>query len=246
MICLLAGLLTVYLLAPQPLMAKLYAVAYGLSPQRPAHSIFIGGRQPPLEARLFGVYGGFAVALVYLLATSERSAARFPPPPVLLTLLAGVLALAIDGTNALFHDLGLFHLYRPDNRLRLATGLASGAALAGLFLPSINTFFQQKQPARRIMSSGFRLAGFVAAQAILYSLTVLDVPWLLYPLSLLAVGGILALLTSVNLLMVASASGPAPKFGTSALIALSLMVVELALLHGLRLVVQKATGIVFT
>ena len=49
--------------------------------------------------------------------------------------------MGIDGFNSFLLDLGLPHLYQPNNLLRLATGLATGLALATLTLPAINHLF---------------------------------------------------------------------------------------------------------
>jgi hypothetical protein len=41
--------------------------------------------------------------------------------------------MAVDGFNSLLLDLGEPHLYQPDNRLRLITGMGTGLALAVIF-----------------------------------------------------------------------------------------------------------------
>jgi hypothetical protein len=49
---------------------------------------------------------------------------------VLVVLALSAAAMGIDGANSLAHDLGLATPYAPNNVLRLATGLATGTALA--------------------------------------------------------------------------------------------------------------------
>lgn len=126
------GLLLAFGLAPWPFVQKAHALLHGLCAQRLSHSFLLGGQALPFDARMTGIYGGFLVTMVYLLGMGRARAWRMPSRPVLATLAAFVLALALDGTNSTLRDFGLWHAYLPDNRLRLVTGLLTGIALAAL------------------------------------------------------------------------------------------------------------------
>ena len=54
-------------------MDLLRSVLYGVSAQRPSHSIFIGGQQLPLEARMGGIFLGFLCAVALLAVTVRRA-----------------------------------------------------------------------------------------------------------------------------------------------------------------------------
>ena len=126
---LLAGAgLAAFLLAPGLLPDKLMALAAGVCPQRAGHSYFLAGLQLPLEARMLGIFGGFLGTALYVwlggLALQLPGRARF-------AVLMGLVALTVaDGLNATAYDFALGALYRPDNAVRLATGLLAGVATA--------------------------------------------------------------------------------------------------------------------
>ena len=47
------------------LMSVLWAIAFGICPQRPSQSLFLGGQQMPIEARMAGMFGGFLIGAAY-------------------------------------------------------------------------------------------------------------------------------------------------------------------------------------
>lgn len=124
------AVLGAFLAAPWPLAHKTHLALHGLCAQRPSHSLYFGGDALPFDARMTGIYGGFLVTAGYLLARRRFRPFRLPPARVMAILALFVAAMAFDGTNSLLVDLGLHHWYEPDNRLRVATGLLTGIALA--------------------------------------------------------------------------------------------------------------------
>lgn len=115
---------------PWSIEAKALAALHGLCAQQPTHSIWFGDQRLPFDARMTGIYGGFAVAGLVMLVRGRWRAAGIPPLGVVVVLVAGIVALAVDGTNSTLLDAGLWHPYEPRNELRLATGLLTGTALA--------------------------------------------------------------------------------------------------------------------
>ncbi|MDQ3692392.1 MAG: DUF2085 domain-containing protein [Chloroflexota bacterium] len=126
------ALSTSFLLAPWPFGQKVYALLHGLCAQRFSHSFLLGGQALPFDARMTGIYGGFLVAFCYLAANGRLRAWGDLSRPVIIVLATFVGVLAIDGSNSTLRDFGLWYLYEPDNRVRLATGLLTGIALATL------------------------------------------------------------------------------------------------------------------
>src|SRR5258708_6588162 len=112
------------------LIALLCAIAFSICPHRPSHSLFLGGEQMPIEARMAGMFAGFLVGAAYISARGRGRAMRLPGRGMTLLLLGFGALLGADGLNALFFDLGLPHLYTPYNPIRLATGLLTGIAMA--------------------------------------------------------------------------------------------------------------------
>lgn len=116
--------------APWSLEVKARAILHGLCAQRPSHTFRLGEQLLPLDARMTGIYGGFLIAFVWLVVRGRLRAFRLPPRGILALLALFVASMALDGGNSLLVDLGLPSLYRPDNRLRLVTGVLTGTALA--------------------------------------------------------------------------------------------------------------------
>lgn len=184
-----AGLAAVFLLAPWPLAHKAHSMLHGLCAQRPSHSLTLGGQALPFDARMTGIYGGFATASVYLLARGRYRVFRHPTPVVATLLALFVAVLAVDGSNALLVDLGRTPLYEPDNRIRLATGLLTGTALAvALCYMTATTLWKRGDWSRRTVSGVGEGLVLVAIQAPFAAAALSGAGALHGPLSLLLVG----------------------------------------------------------
>jgi len=107
-----------------------HMLLHGLCAQTPSHTFVIDGKPLPFDARMTGIYGGFLVTLAGMIVRGRLFRYGKPPMTVIVTLAAFVLAMAIDGTNSLLTDLGLWHPYAPRNVLRVITGYLTGVALA--------------------------------------------------------------------------------------------------------------------
>src|SRR5260370_19335225 len=105
------------------------ALLYGVSAQRPTHSVFLGGQQLPLEARMGGICLGFLCAVVLIAVLGRLRASR--PPSGVLGLACWVLIVltGLDGLNAFLFDGNLPHLYPPNTALPLFTVPAPSLAL---------------------------------------------------------------------------------------------------------------------
>jgi uncharacterized membrane protein len=199
---LLASLFTLFVLAPWPLLDKLRALCFGICPQRPSHSYFLAGAQLPLEARKMGIYGGFLLTWGVLVALGRGKAARLPPAPLLVILTGFIGLMGLDGINAFFYDIGLPHLYAPDNRLRLATGLLVGVAIAAIVWPIFNFTFWRDGKDQPSLARPGELLGALAVCASLFAVVVLGFDLALYPVALLSVVGMASLVTLLNLIVV--------------------------------------------
>lgn len=120
------------LLSGDSLASSSRSVLHGLCAQRPTHSFSIGGVLLPFDARMTGIYLGALASWIVLAARGRLLASATPPRNVLLALAACVLALGIDGFNAMFVDLGVWHPYEPMNAMRFLTGFGTGVAIVSL------------------------------------------------------------------------------------------------------------------
>jgi uncharacterized membrane protein len=231
------------------LLAFLRWLDSGICAQLPTHSFYPGGEQLPLCARNTGIYLGFMLTLFMLHATGRGKAQEMPRWPIVLLLVAGIVALAIDGLNSFLLDLGLFHLYQPYNTLRLATGLLTGFALATLTLPMLNRLFWRAYNEQRSITSWSTLLLFLTG-LLLSFFVVVSQSWLvLYPIALLSTGGLLTALGIVNLIPLVAISrreqafehyrALLPFFGLALLLATG----ELLALAQLKLVLLHALGV---
>ena len=194
------------------LMSILWAIAFGLCPQRPGHSLFLGGQQMPIEARMAGMFGGFVIATAYGWAAGRGRAMRLPGR-VMTLLLIGFIALTlaparsagvgVDGTNAFLFDLHLPHLYAPNLFLRLGTGLLTGVAFAGLVVPAFNSTVWASGPDISLLNQVRDLLGTLLVEAVYFGVAISGIGLFLYPVSILAVVGVPILIGMIGTILLA-------------------------------------------
>ena len=178
----------------------------GICAQLPSHSFYPGGERLPLCARNTGIYLGYIITLITFYATGRGRAQRLPSWPIIVVLVLGIVALVVDGFNSFFLDLGLNHLYQPHNLLRLATGLATGLALASLGLPFLNRLIWREYKEQRSISSWGSLALLLPGVMLSFFAVASQNGLVLYPIALLSTIGVLTVLSSVNLIVIVAAS----------------------------------------
>ena len=231
------------------LIDRLRALDGGICAQLPTHSFYPAGQQLPLCARNTGIYTGFALGFLTLLGAGRTRAARLPRLPVALLLVGLVGMMALDGFNSLFLDLGLPHLYQPNNLLRLLTGLGAGVAMVAFIMPVTNGLLWRSEDLR----PSFRSFGQLAVVAPLVVLTFLavgsQIGWLLYPIAIVSSLGLMLALTLVNLVFVVSFSPLVGRFERWRQVfpvftlAVALAAVELTLLFKVKLAALQALAI---
>ena len=196
--------LLIFVAVPWPLLDKLFAIAYGICPQRPAHSLFFGGQQMSIEARMFGMFGGAVAAALYLAARGRGKATGFPRPAILAVLVGFVAWMGLDGVNALLFDLRLPHLYTPELTLRLGTGLLTGLSIGIVIVPAFTQTIWSPTAARNVpVLAGWRdLLGALGIEAVLFVGGLTGWSALLYPYSILASVGVLGVLSAIGTIIV--------------------------------------------
>ncbi len=199
-----AVLLVGFALAPWSLLDKLWAIGYGICPQRISHSYFLAGRQLPVEARESGMFAGFLLSIL-VFAGLGRFRARVPPTwPLMVVLVLFAFAMAFDGVNNTLYDMGLFHLYAPYNPARLITGLLMGATMAGLLWPVFNMTVWRQAPSVPALDRWWQMGLVLLALGLFAAVILLGVNWLLFPVSLLITAGQLTVLTTLGTVFAAA------------------------------------------
>ncbi|HET8523951.1 MAG TPA: DUF2085 domain-containing protein [Thermomicrobiales bacterium] len=197
------GLVLLFLLAPWPLHEKAHTLLHGLCAQRPTHSLLLGGMRLPFDARMTGIYGGFAIASAYLLARGRYRAAAMPGKLMLAALMLFVGAMGIDGFNSFLVDAALWHPYTPDNRLRLVTGLLCGITLAvTICFLLASTLWKRPDLRRPAVEGPFDLALIVVIQVPYVALVLSGAGWLYDPVAMLLVLSATAVVSSLVLVAV--------------------------------------------
>ena len=248
----LAGTLLVGLLAwpGAPLQWKMFAVVHGVCAQ--AHTVDMAGLRLPLCARNTGIYSGFLVTILYLLALGRRRAAKLPPWPILITLLLFVAIMGVDGVNSMLVDMFLPHLYTPQNELRTLTGLGAGVAMAVLIFLILNISLRRDPDTeQRIIGSWVELAGVLLINFLLLAAMYGNVAIMFWPIAITAWLGITGVLYSVNVLLTALFMGyegkvtRAIQLARPATLALVFTLVELGALSAARFWLE-AQGLIIT
>jgi uncharacterized membrane protein len=80
-------------------MNLLWAIAFGICPQRPSHSLFFAGQQMPIEARMAGIFGGFVLTTLIIIGQGRGRAWNTPGRVATLVLLGFIALLGLDGST---------------------------------------------------------------------------------------------------------------------------------------------------
>ena len=243
------GLLLAFLAAPWPLQHKAHAALHGLCAQNPSHTFLMGRSPLPFDARMTGIYGGFAVAFACLIWLGRHRAARLPSYPLMALLAALVGVMAIDGFNSLFLDLGRPHPYQPDNRLRLLTGIGTGISLAVILCYLIGSTLWRRPDTKQPVLTWRDLGILLPAQAPFALLVLSGWGWLSAPLTVGLVMAAVAVLTTLALVAIVlfkrldysfDGAGELHAHATAAMI---VAVAAMALLASGRFLLEHVTGI---
>lgn len=121
-------------------------VLHGLCAQTPEHTFVVGGQLLPFDARMTGIYVGAGITLIILVAAKVFARQGVPAKRVIVLAGLPVIALAADGFNSLFNDLGMWHPWAPTNEARLITGYGTGVAIALLLSWLVGTALYRLRP----------------------------------------------------------------------------------------------------
>jgi uncharacterized membrane protein len=190
--------------APPGLLGKADAVGYAICHRIDERSFQIAGRQLPLCARCTGEFFTAGISLLFFAIVSPKKSGS-PGWKLGAPLLLFLIAFGLDGSNSYLYLLkqtsggaleNIPNLYIPNNTLRLLTGSGMGIALASILYPAFNqSAWKDSDPGRAL---DWKKLGSLIGIILLADLAVLtESPFALYPIALLSVLGVLALLIMV-------------------------------------------------
>src|SRR5215212_553174 len=189
---------------PPGLLGKADAVGYAICHRIGERSFHIGDRQLPLCARCTGEFYSAAISLIFFGLFSKKQSGM-PGWKLGAPLLLFFVAFGIDGSNSFLYLLkqtsgGVLdkipNLYIPNNTLRLFTGSGMGIALASILYPAFNqSTWKLSDPDPAL---NWKKLGALILIVLLVDLAILtESPIVLYPIAILSVLGVLALLIIV-------------------------------------------------
>lgn len=193
-----------FTIAPPGLLGKADAIGYAICHRIDERSFQIGDRQLPLCARCTGEFNAAAISLIFFAFTSGKQSGM-PGWKLGAPLILFFVAFGIDGSNSYLYLLkqtsgGAFenipNLYIPNNTLRLFTGSGMGIALGSILFPAFNQTVWQSLNHERALD--WKKLGILIGIVALVDLLILtDSSIILYPVAILSVLGVLALLILV-------------------------------------------------
>ena len=197
------ALLAFLIVAPDGLLTKMDMVGYAVCHRIESHSFVVAGRQLPLCARCSGTFvGALTGFLGQAVVLRRRRTGEFPPAPIIAILASFMLLWAADGLNSYLALVNGPHLYEPQNWLRLSTGALNGLTMSALVYPVLNYTLWRRSASEPTIRNLRDLGVLLLLEAGMVGLVLTRWSFLLYPLALLSASGVLALLTSVNSMLV--------------------------------------------
>jgi uncharacterized membrane protein len=191
-------------ITPPGLLGKADGIGYAVCHRIDHRSFHIGERQLPLCARCTGEFNAAAISLIYLGFVS-RKRSSMPLKGILAVLVGFFVAFGVDGSNSYLYLLKqtydgflpqIPNIYIPNNILRLLTGSGMGIAMAAVLFPVVNQTLWRDMDERPALT--WKEFGGLLGIILLVDLGILsEQPLVLYPIALLSVLGVLALLGMV-------------------------------------------------
>jgi len=193
-----------FYIAPPGLLGKADAIGYAICHRIDERSFQIGDRQLPLCARCTGEFYAAGISLIFFALVSKKQSGM-PGWKLGVPLIIFFLAFGIDGSNSYLYLIkqtshgaleNIPNLYTPNNTLRLFTGSGMGIALAAILFPAFNQSIWIINDPRPALS--WKKLGILMSIIVIVNLLILtDSEFVLYPIAILSVLGVLALLILV-------------------------------------------------
>ena len=184
---------------------KADAIGYAVCHRISERSFHIGDYQLPLCARCSGMYLGAMLGIAFQAIISRRRSGM-PPWRVIIPLVLLVLAFGLDGINSYLYLIkqsypgalaNIPNLYIPNNTLRLLTGSGMGLVISAAMFPAFNQTIWKDQDYKPALP-GIKLLSMLLVIALIIDLLVLtENIFVLVPLAILSVAGVLVLLTMI-------------------------------------------------
>ncbi|HLF26750.1 MAG TPA: DUF2085 domain-containing protein [Anaerolineae bacterium] len=226
---------------PHDALVKADLIGFATCHRIAERSLIIAGQQLPLCARCTGIYLGALTGWLWLIARRRTRAAQLPPRPITLALIGFIVLMGVDGLNSLMMLIpGFPHLYETENWMRIFTGSLYGIALSTLLTPYITLTWWRDPTGERTLKGPGELLLLVNIAAALALAALTGASFLLWPLVIASVVGVVGLMAAMNASLVVMLAGRANTYSrwrelvTPGLIGIGLALTEFVVIDVLR------------
>lgn len=180
----------------QMLQKLLIWLGFGLCHQLPERSYVLGGLQAPVCVRDTGIYVGFILGFLLLVAIHPERPRELPRWYVWATMAAFLAFMGWDGITS------YSGIRQTVNELRLITGLGVGFSVAVIILPMINDELWRQSSGVRVLDALWRFFAWLAAIPIAWFFMTFIGPLMGQSFIILTALTIPATLTVINMVIV--------------------------------------------
>ena len=164
--------------------------------QIPERSLKMGGFILPICSRCCGIYIGFFICAIFMFLIFAKRESDLPPLYILIILIIFILSTVADGS------LSYFSVIETNNIARSITGFLSGSATMAIIYPIFNYQYYRNSYNIRIFASPLKFIFFIAANALVIFITLLQLRFLNYFYYYLSAVSVIFTFYFVNLLII--------------------------------------------
>jgi len=164
--------------------------------QIPERSLKMGGLVLPICSRDSGIYIGFFICAIFMFLIFRKRESDLPPLYVLIILIIFILSTVADGL------LSYLSVIETNNIARFITGFLSGSSTMAVIYPIFNYQYYRDSYNIRIFASPVKFIFFIAADALIIFITLLQIGFLKYFYYYLSAVSVIFTFYFVNLLII--------------------------------------------
>jgi uncharacterized membrane protein len=164
--------------------------------QIPERSLKMGGLVLPICSRDSGIYIGFFICAIFMFLIFRKRESELAPLYVLIILIIFILSTVVDGL------LSYLSVIETNNIARFTTGFLSGSSTMAIIYPIFNYQYYRDSYNIRIFVSPLKFIFFIAADALIIFITLLQIGFLKYLYYYLSAVSVIFTFYFVNLLII--------------------------------------------
>ncbi len=164
--------------------------------QIPERSLKMGSFILPICSRCCGIYIGFFICAIFMFLIFRKRESDLPPLYALIILIIFILSTVADGL------LSYLSVIETNNMARFITGLLSGSSTMAIIYPIFNYQYYRNSYNIRIFAAPFKFIFFIAVNAFVIFITLLQIGFLNYFYYYLSAISIIFTFYFVNLLII--------------------------------------------